>query len=83
MGTVDDIRARRRRSCNLFMAASSPEDAPKGIEFLDKLNRFNVSNFPFALRLSPCGTSPRLLSPECRTLRQMELANVACVVTLR
>lgn len=59
------------------MTTSSPEDAQRGMEFLYNLNRFNV-----ATSRARCACivvcSPRLFSPECRTPRQMELANVLC-----
>ena len=58
------------------MTTSSPEDAPRGMEFLYNLNRFDLATSR-ALRCIVIG-SPRLLSPECRTPWQMELANALC-----
>ena len=59
------------------MATSRPEDAPRGLEFLYSLNRLNV-----ATSRARCAVfvvcSPRLLEPECRTPRQMQLANALC-----
>ena len=59
------------------MATSSPEDAPRGMEFLYSLNRLNV-----ATSRARCAAilvaSPRILEPECRTPRQMKLANALC-----
>jgi superfamily I DNA and/or RNA helicase len=59
------------------MTSSSAEDAPRGMEFLYNLNRFNV-----ATSRSRCGClvvgSPRLFVPECQTPHQMELANAFC-----
>src|SRR5437667_7033719 len=59
------------------MATSSPEDAPRGMEFLYSGNRFNV-----ATSRARCAcilvASPRLFEPDCRTPRQMKLANVFC-----
>ena len=59
------------------MTTSSPEDAPRGMEFLYNLNRFNVATSRARCACIVVG-SPRLFSPECRTPRQMELANVLC-----
>ena len=77
VGTVDRFQGQEAPVVIYSMATSSPEDAPKGIEFLYNLNRFNV-----ATSRSRCAcllvASPRLLSPECRTPRQMELANALC-----
>src|SRR5205807_4797170 len=59
------------------MATSRPEDAPRGMEFLYSLNRLNV-----ATSRARCAAilvaSPRLFEPECRTPRQMKLANALC-----
>ena len=55
----------------------APEDAPRGMEFLYSLNRLNV-----ATSRAQCAcilvASPRLFEPECRTPRQMQLANGLC-----
>jgi uncharacterized protein len=59
------------------MTTSSPEDAPRGMEFLYDPNRFNVATSRARCASIVVG-SPRLFSPECRTPRQMELANVLC-----
>jgi predicted RecB family nuclease len=76
-GTVDKFQGQEEAVVIYAMATSSPEDAPRGMEFLYNLNRFNV-----ATSRARCGCivvgSPRLFSPECRTPRQMELANVLC-----
>ncbi len=50
---------------------------PHGMEFLYDLNRFNVATSRARCACIVVG-SPRLFSPECRTPRQMELANVLC-----
>jgi uncharacterized protein len=59
------------------MATSSPEDAPRGMEFLYSINRFNV-----ATSRARCAVilvaSPQLFEPECHTPRQMKLANALC-----
>jgi superfamily I DNA and/or RNA helicase len=59
------------------MATSTPEDAPRGMEFLYGPNRFNV-----ATSRAQCAcilvASPRLFEPECKSPRQMQLANALC-----
>ena len=59
------------------MATSTPEDAPRGMEFLYSLNRLNV-----ATSRAQCAcilvASPRLFEPECKSPRQMQLANALC-----
>jgi len=59
------------------MTSSDPDDAPRGMEFLYSLNRLNV-----ATSRARCAVfvvcSPRLLHPDCRTPRQMQLANALC-----
>jgi predicted RecB family nuclease len=80
VGTVDKFQGQQAAVVIYSMATSSPEDAPRGMEFLYDLHRFNV-----ATSRARCScivvASPRLLSPECRTPRQMELANALCRYT--
>ena len=59
------------------MTTSSPEDAPRGMEFLYSLNRLNVATSRAQAVVIVVG-SPRLLEPECRSPRQMQLANALC-----
>ena len=55
------------------LTTSSPEDAPRGMEFLYSLNRLNVATSRAQAVVIVVG-SPRLLEPECRSPRQMQLA---------
>jgi hypothetical protein len=77
VGTVDKFQGQEGAVVIYSLTTSSPEDAPRGMDFLYNLNRFNV-----ATSRSRCACivvcSPLLLSPECRTPRQMELANALC-----
>jgi uncharacterized protein len=59
------------------MTTSTPEDAPRGMEFLYSLNRFNVATSRAQCACIVVG-SPRLFEPECRSPRQMQLANACC-----
>jgi predicted RecB family nuclease len=77
VGTVDKFQGQTCAVVIYSMATSRPEDAPRGMEFLYSLNRLNV-----ATSRARCAVfivaSPRLLEPECRTPRQMHLANALC-----
>src|SRR6266567_414265 len=77
IGTVDRFQGQEGTVVIYSMAASSAEDAPRGMEFLYDLNRFNVATSRARCACIVVGC-PRLFSPECRTPRQMELANVLC-----
>jgi len=59
------------------LTTSSPEDIPHGMEFLFSLNRLNVATSRAMTAVIVVG-SPRLFEPECRTPRQMQLANALC-----
>jgi len=77
VGTVDKFQGQQAAIVIYSMATSAPEDAPRGMEFLYDPNRFNVATSRARCACILVG-SPQLLSPECRTPRQMELANVLC-----
>ncbi len=77
VGTVDKFQGQQAPVVIYSMATSRPEDAPRGMEFLYSLNRLNV-----ATSRAQCAAiivaSPRLFEPECRTPRQIQLANGLC-----
>jgi predicted RecB family nuclease len=77
IGTVDKFQGQTSAVVIYSMTTSRPEDAPRGMEFLYSLNRLNV-----ATSRARCAVilvaSPRLFEPECRTPRQMQLANALC-----
>jgi uncharacterized protein len=77
VGTVDKFQGQEAAVVIYSMTTSTPEDAPRGMEFLYNLNRFNVATSRARSGCIVVG-NPRLFSPECRTPRQMELANVLC-----
>jgi len=77
VGTVDKFQGQQAAVVIYSLSTSSPEDAPRGMEFLYNLNRFNVATSRARCACIVMG-SPRLLAPECRTPRQMELANALC-----
>ena len=82
VGTVDKFQGQEAPVVIYSMTSSSPEDAPRGMGFLYSMNRLNV-----ATSRARCAcvlvASPRLFEPECRTVRQMRLANGICAYKLR
>ncbi|HUF46351.1 MAG TPA: TM0106 family RecB-like putative nuclease [Vicinamibacterales bacterium] len=77
VGTVDRFQGQEAPVVIYSMATSRPEDAPRGLEFLYSLNRLNVATSRARCRCILVA-SPRLFEPECRTPRQMRLANALC-----
>ena len=77
IGTVDKFQGQQAPVVIYSMATSSPEDAPRGMEFLYSANRFNV-----ATSRARCAcilvANTRVFEPECQTPRQMKLINVLC-----
>ena len=74
IGTVDKFQGQEAPISIYSMATSSPEEAPRGLEFLYSLNRLNVATSR-AQCLTVVVASPALLRVRCRTPRQMQLAN--------
>ena len=77
IGTVDKFQGQEAAVIILSMATSSPEDAPRGMEFLYSLNRLNVA-VSRAKAVFILVASPALLEPDCRSPHQMRLANALC-----
>jgi predicted RecB family nuclease len=77
IGTVDKFQGQEAPIVIYSLTTSSPEDAPRGMEFLYSLNRLNVATSRGRARCILVG-SPRLLEPQCHTPRQMQLANALC-----
>ncbi|HSE21056.1 MAG TPA: ATP-binding protein, partial [Pyrinomonadaceae bacterium] len=77
IGTVDKFQGQEAPVVFYSMTSSTPEDAPRGMEFLYSSNRLNV-----ATSRAQCVTvlvaSPALFDVQCKTPRQMELANAFC-----
>ena len=74
IGTVDKFQGQEAPISIYSMATSSPDEAPRGMEFLYSLNRLNVATSR-AQCLTLVVASPELLRVRCRTPRQMQLAN--------
>ncbi len=77
IGTVDKFQGQEAPVVIYTMTTSSAEDAPRGMEFLYSLNRFNV-----AISRARCAAllvaNARLFEAECQTPQQMRLANALC-----
>jgi hypothetical protein len=77
IGTVDKFQGQEAPIVIYSMTTSSHADAPRGMEFLYSLNRLNVATSR-AKCICVLVASPRLFEPECRSPRQMQLANAFC-----
>lgn len=77
VGTVDKFQGQEAPIVVYSMTTSSHSDAPRGMEFLYSANRLNVATSR-AKCLCVVVASPRLFEAECRTPRQMQLANAFC-----
>jgi predicted RecB family nuclease len=77
VGTVDKFQGQEAPIAIYSTATSSHADAPRGMEFLYSLNRLNV-----ATTRAKCASilvgSPSIFEAECRTPRQIQLANAFC-----
>ena len=77
IGTVDRFQGQEAPVVIYSMTSSTPEDAPRGMEFLYNRFRFNVATSR-ARALCILVGSPALFQPECRTPHQMRMANGLC-----
>jgi uncharacterized protein len=77
VGTVDKFQGQEAPVVIFSMATSSPEDAPRGMEFLYSLNRMNVA-VSRAKAVFILVASPKLFEPDCKSPGQMKLANAFC-----
>jgi uncharacterized protein len=77
VGTVDKFQGQEAPVSFYSMATSSPEEAPRGMEFLYSLNRLNVATSR-ARCLAVVVANPALIRVRARTPRQMKLANALC-----
>lgn len=77
VGTVDRFQGREAPIAIYSMTTSTPEDAPRDLEFLYSGNRFNVA-ISRARGLAVLLASPALFRASCRTPEQMRLVNAFC-----
>jgi uncharacterized protein len=77
IGTVDKFQGQQAPVVIVSLTTSTPEDAPRGMDFLYSGNRLNVATSR-AKALCILVGSPKLFEPDCRTPAQMRLANAFC-----
>jgi uncharacterized protein len=77
IGTVDKFQGHEAPIVIYSMTTSSHADAPRGMEFLYSSNRLNVATSRAKCVCVLIG-SPLVFEAECRTPRQMQLANAFC-----
>jgi uncharacterized protein len=77
VGTVDKFQGQEAPISIYSMATSTPELAPRGMEFLYSLNRLNVATSR-ARCVALVVASPALVRVACHSPRQMQLANALC-----
>ena len=77
VGTVDKFQGQEAPISIYSMTSSSPEDAPRGMDFLYSRNRLNVATSR-ARCVAVVVASPALLRVRARTPKQMRLANALC-----
>ncbi len=77
VGTVDKFQGQEAAVVIYSLATSTPEDAPRGLEFLYSLNRLNVA-ISRAQALAILVASPELTRAVCKTPRQLKLVNALC-----
>jgi superfamily I DNA and/or RNA helicase len=77
VGTVDKFQGQEAPIAIYSTATSTHADAPRGMEFLYRLNRLNV-----ATSRAKCAnvlvSASQLFDADCRTPRQIQLANAFC-----
>ena len=77
VGTVDKFQGQEAPISIYSMTTSSPELAPRGMDFLYSRNRLNVATSR-ARCITIVAASPDLLRVRARTPEQMRLANALC-----
>lgn len=77
IGTVDKFQGQEAPIVIYSITTSSYLDAPRGMEFLYSSNRLNVASSR-ARAVCVLVGSPAIFEAECRTPRQMQLANAFC-----
>lgn len=79
VGTVDKFQGQEGAVAIYSTATSSPDDAPRDVEFLYSRNRLNVAiSRARAMALIVC--SPDLFRIRCRTPDEMRMANAFCLL---
>ena len=82
IGTVDKFQGQEATVVFYSMTTSSPEDIPRGMDFLFSRNRLNVA-ISRAECLAVVVACPEILRVKCRRLDQVRLANSVCAAVER
>jgi len=77
IGTVDKFQGQEAPVIIFSMATSTPQDAPRGMDFLYSPNRFNVA-VSRARAVFIMVANPALFEAECKTPGQIKLVNAFC-----
>lgn len=77
VGTVDKFQGQEAPIVIYSVTTSSPEDAPRGMEFLYSGNRLNVAVSRAECLFIMLGSS-KIFEPNCQRPFQMKLANAFC-----
>lgn len=77
VGTVDKFQGQEAPVVIYSMAASTVEEAPRGISFLFNPNRLNVATSR-AKSICILVASPKLFDADCRSIEQVKWANGLC-----
>lgn len=77
IGTVDKFQGQEAAVIIYSLASSSPEDAPRGMDFLYSPNRFNVAVSRAKAIFIMVGSS-KIFEPDCKSPEQIKLANPFC-----
>ena len=77
VGTVDKFQGQEAPVIIYSVATSSPEDAPRGMEFLYSPNRFNVA-VSRARGIFIMVSNASIFEPDCKSPKQIKLANPFC-----
>jgi len=77
VGTVDRFQGQEAPVVIYSLTTSTPEDAPRGMDFLYDPHRLNVATSRAQCVCIVVG-SPRLFEPDCTSPRQIRLANAFC-----
>jgi len=77
IGTVDKFQGQEAPIVIYSVASSSPQEAPRGMDFLYSPNRLNVA-ISRAQALFIMIASPEIFEAECKSPKEMKLANAFC-----
>jgi uncharacterized protein len=80
VGTVDKFQGQEAPVSIYTLATSTPEDMPRGLDFLFNINRLNVA-LSRARGLSIVIASPALLLAHCRRPEDIHRLNALCTVS--